>query len=101
MNTKLTRRSLFRRSVAVAAPLIVPASVLGRLGAAAPAPSGRIRLGLVGLGSMGLALGLRASGREATSNFVGQWAPTLLILGVYNKIVKAVGSDRFDQGRFR
>ena len=28
------------------------------------------------------------------SLFVGQWAPTLLILGLYNKIVKVAGSDR-------
>ena len=28
------------------------------------------------------------------SNFVGQWAPTFLLLGIYNKIVKVAGSDR-------
>lgn len=28
------------------------------------------------------------------SIFVGQWAPTLLMLGLYNKIVKVLGSDR-------
>jgi hypothetical protein len=28
------------------------------------------------------------------SLFVGQWAPTLLLLGIYNKIVKVAGSDR-------
>lgn len=26
--------------------------------------------------------------------FIGQWAPTLLILGLYNKLVKVAGSDR-------
>ena len=26
--------------------------------------------------------------------FVGQWAPTFLILGLYNKVVKVAGSDR-------
>ena len=25
--------------------------------------------------------------------FVGQWAPTFLILGLYNKLVKLLGSD--------
>lgn len=25
--------------------------------------------------------------------FVGQWAPTFLILGLYNKLVKQLGSD--------
>ena len=28
--------------------------------------------------------------------FVGQWAPTLLILGLYNKLVKQHGSDFTD-----
>jgi hypothetical protein len=36
---------------------------------------------------------LQAIGRKETSNFVGQWAPTFLILGLYNKIVKLLGSD--------
>ncbi len=31
------------------------------------------------------------------SVFVGQWAPTLLLLGVYNKIVKVAGSDRSER----
>jgi hypothetical protein len=26
--------------------------------------------------------------------FVGQWVPTLLIFGLYNKLVKQLGSDR-------
>jgi hypothetical protein len=45
------------------------------------------------LASIGLSWGLRAVGREKDSNFVGQWAPTLLILGLYNKLVKLHGSD--------
>jgi hypothetical protein len=28
------------------------------------------------------------------AGFVGQWVPSLLLLGVYNKIVKVAGSDR-------
>ena len=32
-------------------------------------------------------------GEEKKTNFVGQWAPTLLILGMYNKMVKLHGSD--------
>ena len=28
------------------------------------------------------------------SLFVGQWAPTLLMLGLYNKVVKVLGSDQ-------
>ena len=37
---------------------------------------------------------LQMSGRKEDSQFVGQWAPTFLILGLYNKIVKVAGSDR-------
>jgi len=39
-------------------------------------------------------LTLRAMGDKDASLFVGQWAPTFLILGLYNKIVKVAGSDR-------
>jgi len=35
------------------------------------------------------------------SNFVGMWAPTILLLGVYNKIVKVAGSDRSGQASGR
>ena len=36
----------------------------------------------------------RLSGDREDANWVGQWAPTFLILGLYNKIVKVAGSDR-------
>jgi hypothetical protein len=39
-------------------------------------------------------LAARVIGRQHTSLFVGQWAPTLLILGLYNKLVKLQGHDR-------
>lgn len=45
------------------------------------------------LGAMGLSLALELSGRDKTSTFVGHWVPTLLIFGVYNKMVKLQGSD--------
>jgi hypothetical protein len=45
------------------------------------------------LGSMGLSLALELGGREKTANFVGHWVPTLLIFGLYNKMVKLQGSD--------
>ncbi len=47
-------------------------------------------------GSMGVALFLRLTGRKHQSLFVGQWAAPLLLLGVYNKLVKIAGSDRVD-----
>jgi hypothetical protein len=45
------------------------------------------------IGSIGCSLLLQASDRKQDALFVGQWAPTLLILGLYNKIVKIAGSD--------
>jgi len=36
-------------------------------------------------------------GKKANSVFVGQWAPTFLILGLYNKLVKQLGSDFRDR----
>ncbi len=39
-------------------------------------------------------LTLMATGNRHGSLFVGQWAPTFLLLGIYNKIVKVAGSDR-------
>jgi hypothetical protein len=45
------------------------------------------------MGSIGLSLVLMLTGEEKKAHFVGQWAPTLLILGVYNKMVKLHGSD--------
>jgi len=43
--------------------------------------------------SMGLSLGFMARRMFGTANFIGQWAPTLLILGLYSKLVKLEGSD--------
>ncbi len=48
------------------------------------------------LGSIGISAALQYIGRKADSAFVGQWAPTLLTLGLYNKLVKVAGSDRDD-----
>ena len=46
------------------------------------------------VGSIGGSLALKMAGRDADALFVGQWAPTFLILGLYNKLVKVAGSDR-------
>jgi hypothetical protein len=45
------------------------------------------------LGSIGTSLVFKAMGDDKTANFIGQWAPTVLILGLYNKLVKLEGSD--------
>ncbi|HZS50931.1 MAG TPA: hypothetical protein VFA54_08730 [Bryobacterales bacterium] len=46
------------------------------------------------LGSMAASLVLQLMGERQRSNFVGQWAPSFLILGLYNKLVKLHGSER-------
>ena len=45
------------------------------------------------MSSIGTSLILQVSGKRHASTFVGQWAPTFLILGLYNKLVKQLGSD--------
>lgn len=47
--------------------------------------------------SMGGSLLLRFMDRRDESLFVGQWAPTFLVLGLYNKVVKVAGSDRVER----
>ena len=44
-------------------------------------------------GAIAGALTLKVMGRDKDALFVGQWAPTFLILGLYNKLVKVAGSD--------
>lgn len=46
------------------------------------------------LAAIGVSARLQMTGRQKLSNFIGEWVPTLLLLGVYNKIVKVAGSDR-------
>ncbi len=43
--------------------------------------------------AMGTSLLLKVGNRKDDSQFVGQWAAPLLLVGVYNKIVKTSGSD--------
>jgi hypothetical protein len=45
------------------------------------------------LGSIGGSLALLLAGHTKKATFVGQWAPTFLILGLYNKLVKIQGSE--------
>lgn len=43
--------------------------------------------------SIVLSLTAQLMRRKEESQFIGQWAPTLLILGLYNKLVKIAGSE--------
>jgi hypothetical protein len=45
----------------------------------------------VALGAIGLSLAAQLAGRGKWGNFIAQWVPTWLILGLYNKIVKTQG----------
>ena len=44
-------------------------------------------------GSIAASMTLKLMGRDKDALFVGQWAPTFLILGLYNKLVKVAGHD--------
>jgi hypothetical protein len=46
------------------------------------------------VGAMAASATMQLMGNKNVSLFVGQWAPTLLIFGLYNKLVKQLGSDR-------
>ena len=45
------------------------------------------------LGSMAVSVALQLGNRKHESLFVGQWAAPLMLLGIYNKLVKQHGSD--------
>ncbi|MEC5166812.1 hypothetical protein RCH18_002561 [Flavobacterium sp. PL11] len=48
------------------------------------------------VGSMAASATMKLMGKGNTSLFVGQWATSFLLLGIYNKIVKVAGSDADD-----
>jgi hypothetical protein len=45
--------------------------------------------------AMGVSLCLKLYRQNDTALFVGQWAAPFLLFGIYNKIVKTEGSDKF------
>jgi hypothetical protein len=49
------------------------------------------------LGSIGTSAILQIMGKKQASLFVGDWVAPLLLFGVYNKIVKTQGSDKYDR----
>lgn len=50
----------------------------------------------VAVGAMAVSLGLFLSKKSKASMFIGQWAPSILIMGLYNKLVKVEGHDGQD-----
>jgi hypothetical protein len=49
------------------------------------------------IGAGGVALFFQLSGYRRWAGPVAQLAPVLLLMGIYNKIVKVAGSDRLEQ----
>jgi hypothetical protein len=45
------------------------------------------------VGSIAISLAYKIAGKDDKAIFVGQWPPTFLLLGLYNKLVKLEGSD--------
>lgn len=43
-------------------------------------------------GAMSASLVLELAGRSRASRFVGQWPTPLLVMGIYNKMVKTLGT---------
>jgi len=50
------------------------------------------------VGSMAVSATLKICGRKHDALVVGQWAAPFLLLGIYNKLVKQAGHDRYDNG---
>ena len=51
----------------------------------------------VAVGAMAASLGLQLVGQGKWGNFIAQWVPTWLVIGLYNKIVKLEGHDHADR----
>jgi len=45
------------------------------------------------LGSMAVSFTLKVMKRDDLALFIGQWAPSFLLFGIYNKLVKQMGHD--------
>jgi hypothetical protein len=48
------------------------------------------------LGAMAASLTLKLLKKDEQAMFVGQWAPSFLLFGIYNKLVKQLGHDHED-----
>ena len=53
------------------------------------------------LGAMGVSRVTQLGGRGKWGNFLAQWVPTIIVLGIYNKLVKLEGHDQYDRGQGR
>lgn len=55
----------------------------------------------IAVGAMALSLVCQAAGRGKWGNFIAQWVPTWLIIGLYNKVVKLEAHDHADSRGYR
>jgi hypothetical protein len=53
----------------------------------------------VAMGAMALSLILQLAGRGKWGNFIAQWVPTWLTIGMYNKLVKLEDAERYQRAR--
>ena len=51
----------------------------------------------VAVGAMAASLALQLVCQGKWGNFIAQWVPTWLVIGLYNKIVKLEGHDHADR----
>lgn len=51
------------------------------------------------IGTMAFSLGLFLAKKKHSALFFGQWAPSLLTIGLYNKLVKVEGHDSEDKNK--
>lgn len=51
----------------------------------------------IAVAAMAASLGLQLVGKGKWGNFIAQWVPTWLVIGLYNKLVKVEGHDRTDR----
>jgi len=49
------------------------------------------------IGAMAVSMSLHIAGKKHKSLFFGQWAAPFLLFGVYNKLVKQLGHDKYSQ----
>jgi len=51
--------------------------------------------------AMGVSAALMLMGKKQAANFIGQWVPSILVMGTYNKIAKTFSAPYDDEQRLR
>ena len=54
----------------------------------------------IAVAAMGVSLLCQVTGQGKWGNFIAQWVPTWLIIGLYNKLIKLEGHDQADRGTY-